>query len=123
MDYAKESMRLHGDWKGKIEVISKVPVATKEDLSLAYTPGVFRGAFDVRASDINEQMKMVAAEALAGLISDEGLNENYIIPDAFDPPGRPCHSQGCCRGCHKIRCFPHFVLIRYGGISGGWSMV
>lgn len=48
-------------------------------------PGIFRGAFDVRASDINEEMKMAAAEALAGLISDEDLNEEYIIPQAFDP--------------------------------------
>lgn len=40
MDYAKESLRLHGEWKGKIEVVSKVPVKTKTDLSLAYTPGV-----------------------------------------------------------------------------------
>ena len=47
-------------------------------------PGVFRGAFDVRASDINEEMKMAAARALAGLISDEELNEDYIIPAAFD---------------------------------------
>ncbi len=47
-------------------------------------PGVFRGAFDVRASDINEEMKMAAAEALANLISDEELNEDYIIPQAFD---------------------------------------
>lgn len=48
-------------------------------------PGIFRGAFDVRASDINEQMKMAAAKALAGLIPDSELNENYIIPKAFDP--------------------------------------
>ncbi|MCI8549776.1 MAG: NAD-dependent malic enzyme [Lachnospiraceae bacterium] len=48
-------------------------------------PGVFRGAFDVRAKDINDQMKIAAAEALAGLISDEELNEDYIIPKAFDP--------------------------------------
>ncbi len=48
-------------------------------------PGIFRGAFDVRASDINEEMKVAAANALAGLISDEELNENYIIPAAFDP--------------------------------------
>ena len=47
-------------------------------------PGVFRGAFDVRASDINEEMKMAAAQALAGLISDEELSEDYIIPQAFD---------------------------------------
>ena len=47
-------------------------------------PGIFRGTFDVRASDLNEEMKMAAAEALAGLISDEELNEDYIIPKAFD---------------------------------------
>ncbi len=48
-------------------------------------PGVFRGAFDVRASDINEEMKMAAAQALAGLISEEELCAEYIIPKAFDP--------------------------------------
>ncbi len=48
-------------------------------------PGVFRGAFDVRARDINDQMKLAAAYALAGLISDEELSEDYIIPKAFDP--------------------------------------
>ena len=41
MDYAKESLRLHGEWKGKIEVKATVPVETKDDLSLAYTPGVY----------------------------------------------------------------------------------
>lgn len=48
-------------------------------------PGIFRGAFDVRAKDINDEMKLAAAHALAGLISDEELNEEYIIPRAFDP--------------------------------------
>ena len=48
-------------------------------------PGIFRGTFDVRASDINEEMKMAAAMAIAGLISDGELNEDYIIPAAFDP--------------------------------------
>ena len=47
-------------------------------------PGIFRGTFDVRASCINEEMKVAAAEALAGLISDDELNENYIIPAPFD---------------------------------------
>ena len=47
-------------------------------------PGIFRGTFDVRASDINEEMKMAAAEALANLISDEELSPDYIIPLAFD---------------------------------------
>ena len=48
-------------------------------------PGVFRGAFDVRARDINEPMKIAAAYALAGLIADEELSEDYIIPAPFDP--------------------------------------
>ena len=48
-------------------------------------PGIFRGAFDVRASDINDEMKIAAAHAIAGLISDEELNEEYILPAAFDP--------------------------------------
>ena len=43
MNYAEESLKLHEQWKGKIEVIAKVPVATKDDLSLAYTPGVAHG--------------------------------------------------------------------------------
>ena len=47
-------------------------------------PGVFRGTFDVRASDINEEMKMAAAHALAALVSDDELNPDYIIPAAFD---------------------------------------
>ena len=48
-------------------------------------PGVFRGAFDVRAKDINEEMKMAAAMAIAGIIPDDEVNENNIIPKAFDP--------------------------------------
>ena len=47
-------------------------------------PGVFRGAFDVRASDINEEMKLAAARALAQLVSDEELTPDYIIPAPFD---------------------------------------
>ena len=47
-------------------------------------PGIFRGALDVRASDINDEMKIAAAEAIAGIIADDELNEEYIIPDAFD---------------------------------------
>ena len=48
-------------------------------------PGIFRGALDVRASDINDAMKIAAAKALAGLISEEELSSEYIIPAAFDP--------------------------------------
>ena len=48
-------------------------------------PGIFRGALDVRASDINDAMKVAAARAIAGLVSDEELNAEYILPAAFDP--------------------------------------
>lgn len=48
-------------------------------------PGIFRGALDVRAKDINDEMKIAAANALAGLISEEELSAEYIIPAAFDP--------------------------------------
>ncbi len=47
-------------------------------------PGIFRGALDVRASDINDEMKMAASYAIAGLVSDDELNEEYILPMAFD---------------------------------------
>jgi malate dehydrogenase (oxaloacetate-decarboxylating) len=48
-------------------------------------PGIFRGALDVRASDINDAMKLAAAEAIAGLVSDGELSADYILPKAFDP--------------------------------------
>ncbi|SCW28412.1 malate dehydrogenase (oxaloacetate-decarboxylating) [Ruminococcaceae bacterium YRB3002] len=48
-------------------------------------PGIFRGALDVRASDINDEMKIAAANAIASIVSDEELNPEYILPDAFDP--------------------------------------
>ena len=48
-------------------------------------PGIFRGALDVRASDINDEMKIAAAYAIASLVSDEELNADYILPAAFDP--------------------------------------
>lgn len=56
-------------------------------------PGIFRGAFDVRASDINEAMNVAAAEAIASLVADEALNEEYILPAAFDPRVKDAVSQ------------------------------
>ena len=47
-------------------------------------PGIFRGALDVRAKEINEEMKIAAAEAIASLVSDEELEPDYILPKAFD---------------------------------------
>ena len=57
MDYAKESLRLHGEWKGKIEVVATVPVSTKEDLSLAYTPGVAQPCIEIN-KDINKSYEL-----------------------------------------------------------------
>ena len=64
-------------------------------------PGVFRGTFDVRASDINEEMKMAAAEALSSLISDEELCEDYIIPKAFDPRVGPAVAKAVAEAARK----------------------
>ena len=64
-------------------------------------PGIFRGVFDVRASDINEEMKMAAAEALASLISDEELNADYIIPQAFDPRVGPAVAKAVAEAARK----------------------
>lgn len=64
-------------------------------------PGVFRGTLDVRASDINEEMKLAAAQALAGLISEEELTENYIIPHAFDPRVGPAVAKAVAEAARK----------------------
>ena len=64
-------------------------------------PGIFRGTFDVRASDINEEMKMAAAEALAALISDDELTEDYIIPKAFDKRVGPAVAAAVAEAAHK----------------------
>lgn len=48
-------------------------------------PGIFRGAFDVRAKDINDEMKLAAAQAIASLISEDEVNEDYVIPSVLDP--------------------------------------
>ena len=64
-------------------------------------PGIFRGTFDVRASDINEAMKVAAAEALANLISDDELNEDYIIPAAFDERVGPAVAKAVAEAARK----------------------
>lgn len=64
-------------------------------------PGVFRGAFDVRASDINEEMKMAAAMALAGLVSEDELSRDYIIPAAFDPRVAPTVAAAVSQAARK----------------------
>ena len=66
MDYAKESLRLHGEWKGKIEMVNRVPVKTKDDLSLAYTPGVAAACLEIKddvskSYDLTRRWNTVAA--------------------------------------------------------------
>ena len=69
MDYAKESLRLHGEWKGKIEVVSKVPVKTKTDLSLAYTPGVAEPCLAIN-KDYNKSFDLTARGNTVAVITD-----------------------------------------------------
>ena len=64
-------------------------------------PGIFRGAFDVRASDINDAMKVAAANALSALVSDEDLNANYILPEAFDPRVRPAVASAVAKAARE----------------------
>ena len=69
MDYAKESLRLHGEWKGKIEVVATVPVATKEDLSLAYTPGVAEPCLAIQ-QDVNRSYDLTRRHNLCAVVTD-----------------------------------------------------
>ena len=64
-------------------------------------PGIFRGTFDVRASDINEEMKLAAAYAISGLISDDELNAEYILPAAFDERVGPAVAKAVAEAARK----------------------
>ncbi len=66
-------------------------------------PGIFRGALDVRASDINDEMKAAAAYAIAGLVSDEELRPEYIIPKAFDPRLKDAVSSAVAQAARESR--------------------
>ncbi|MBR0096026.1 MAG: NAD-dependent malic enzyme, partial [Synergistaceae bacterium] len=69
MDYAKESLKLHEQWKGKIEVVATVPVATKEDLSLAYTPGVAQPCLEIQ-KDISKSYDLTRRHNLCLVVTD-----------------------------------------------------
>ncbi len=69
MNYAEESLRLHEQWKGKIEVIATVPVATKDDLSLAYTPGVAQPCLEIQ-KDVNRSYDLTRRHNLCAVITD-----------------------------------------------------
>lgn len=69
MDYAKESLRLHGEWNGKIEVISRVPVKDKDDLSLAYTPGVAQPCLEIQ-KDPDKSYELTRRWNMCAVITD-----------------------------------------------------
>ena len=69
MDYMEESLRLHGEWQGKIEVVSRVPVQNKEDLSLAYTPGVARPCLEIQ-KDYDKSFTLTRRSNLVAVITD-----------------------------------------------------
>ena len=69
MDYAKESLRLHGEWKGKIEVVTRVPVENKDDLSLAYTPGVAQPCLEIQ-KDINKSYELTRRWNMCLVVTD-----------------------------------------------------
>ena len=64
-------------------------------------PGMFRGALDVRAADINDEMKAAAAHAIAGLVSDAELSADYILPAAFDPRVRDAVAQAVAEAARR----------------------
>ena len=69
MDYASESLKLHEQWKGKIEVVATAPVATKEDLSLAYTPGVAQPCLEI-SKDVNRSYDLTRRHNLCAVVTD-----------------------------------------------------
>ena len=86
MDYAKESLRLHAEWKGKIEVVATVPVESKDDLSLAYTPGVAQPCLEIQ-KDIEKSYELTRRHNLCAVITDGSavLGLGDIGPEAGMP--------------------------------------
>ena len=69
MDYAKESLRLHEEWKGKIEVVTRCPIETKDDLSLAYTPGVAQPCLEIQ-KDVDKSYDLTRRSNLVAVVTD-----------------------------------------------------
>ena len=86
MDYAKESLRLHGEWKGKIEVVTRVPVENKDDLSLAYTPGVAQPCHEIQ-KDVDKSYDLTRRWNMCLVVTDGSavLGLGNIGPEAGMP--------------------------------------
>ena len=86
MDYAKESLRLHGEWKGKIEVETRVPVENKDDLSLAYTPGVAQPCLEIQ-KDVDKSYDLTRRWNMCLVVTDGSavLGLGNIGPEAGMP--------------------------------------
>ena len=86
MDYAKESLRLHKEWKGKIEVVTRVPAENKEDLSLAYTPGVAQPCLEIQ-KDVNKSYELTRRWNMCLVVTDGSavLGLGNIGPEAGMP--------------------------------------
>ena len=128
MDYAMESLRLHEQWKGKIEVVATVPVSTKDDLSLAYTPGVAQPCLEIQ-KDLNKSYDLTRRHNLCAVITDGSavLGLGDIGPEA----GMPVMEGKCvlfksfggvdaiplCVKTHDVDDFVHAVYL----MSGSWG--
>lgn len=86
MDYAKESLRLHGEWKGKLEVVTRVPVENKDDLSLAYTPGVAQPCLEIQ-KDVDKSYDLTRRWNMCLVVTDGSavLGLGNIGPEAGMP--------------------------------------
>ena len=105
MDYAKESLKRHEQWKGKIEVVCTVPLETKEDLSLAYTPGVAQACLEIQ-KDVDRSYDLTRRHNLCAVITDGSavLGLGDIGPEA----GMPVMEGKCAlfKGFGNVDAFP-----------------